>query len=156
MIAQSKNSTASILEYNGKFNCFIIEDGNRDVKVAGETRIDAGEYFLHKRFPTSTDWGGRHYERYNKNFGHDFSLRLWLDPDGTVDPINFTYIMVHIGNFIEDTDGCLLTNFGIQFNPSTGDFFGQKSTDAYKLLYRRMDDIWNKNPNQVVRWTIER
>ena len=114
IVDQTKDSTVSKLNLGNDHFCYIIEDGFRAVKEYGKTRIAGGEYYLLPRKPQPPDdpTGGRHYQSYSKRFGHDFSLRLWKNPEGTINPDNFTFIMVHIGNFIHDTEGCLLTNSG--------------------------------------------
>ena len=48
-IAESQNSTLSQMRIDGAFFCFVIEDGHRDVKVSGETRIPAGTYKVQRR-----------------------------------------------------------------------------------------------------------
>lgn len=103
-----------------------VEDPHRDLgdKVMGETRIPGStRYFLRRR-----TWGGK-FERYKQKFGHDFIAEVYPVP-------NFTDVLIHIANFVTDTEGCL--NIGRTVNdlfagrptPSIG-----KSTDAYIEFY---------------------
>lgn len=128
-IGETKNSTASRLLIDGKFFCFIIEDGHRDEKVPGETRIPAGTYnVVQRKF-------GEHFQKYRERFGHDFSVEIEDVP-------NFRNILIHIGNFIDDTAGCPLTNYGVRYNAIMDRFEGQLSTNAYLGLYHRLDAAW--------------
>lgn len=120
-IAASANSTSSIMTVDGRPLCFVLEDGARDKKVKHETRIPGGVY---KILPRKS---GSFFTKYAKDFGHKFVLHLQDVP-------GFEFILIHIGNTIRDTSGCLLVNrfVGIGIN---GDFSGTDSTSIYKLLY---------------------
>ena len=73
-----------------------LEDEYRRNKVPGETRIPAGKYKLGLR-----KVGGFH-KRYAGMFPwHRGMLEVKDVP-------NFKYILIHIGNWDRDTDGCLL------------------------------------------------
>lgn len=156
IVDQTKDSTVSKLNLGNDHFCYIIEDGFRAVKEYGKTRIAGGEYYLLPRKPQPPDdpTGGRHYQSYSKRFGHDFSLRLWKNPEGTINPDNFTFIMVHIGNFIHDTEGCLLTNSGFTMDHGSGNYRGIGSTVMYKKLYETVKPMFDQK--QVVRWIIYR
>ena len=120
-IGTTANSTASQLFVNGKPFCFIIEDGHRDTKVPGETRISPGRRQVIKRTY------GRIFENYKKRFGHKFALEV----SGVE---NFTDILLHIGCFVKDTRGCPLVNRGICMGKD-GSYYGIDSTGAYLALY---------------------
>lgn len=79
--------------------CFTLEDQHQDVKVAGETRIDAGRYEIIKRTH------GRFYEAYKARWGHAWALEL-------ADVPGFTDILIHTGNKERDTEGCILVGYG--------------------------------------------
>ena len=123
LIAETKNSTASIIKANGEHLGFIIEDGYREIKEYGNTRIPPGTYKLQKRI-----WGG-FYKRYNQRFKHEFSIQLLEVP-------NFSNILIHIGNRPKDTAGCLLINTGVNLDVNTGEWYGQGSIRNYKKLYK--------------------
>lgn len=121
-VSETKVSTVSKLEINGQFICFILEDGHRDIKEYGETRIPAGRYQIIQRY------AGRHFEKYKDRFDHEWSLYI---PDVP----NFKWIMLHIGNTIKDTEGCLLTGNMVGYIPEDDTFKVYYSTKAYLRLY---------------------
>jgi hypothetical protein len=125
--------TISKLLINGAFQCFVLEDEARTVKVRGETRIPAGRYRILLRKE-----GGFH-ERYSKRFGTMHVGMLWLQ-----DVPGFQFILIHLGNTDEDTDGCLL--LGQQMN-AAGSVTG--SERAYRSAYpkiaaaiQRGEEVW--------------
>lgn len=120
LIDETKDSTVSSLYANGNFLSFVIEDGHRDIKEWGKTRIPGGKYNVIKRRY------GRFYERYKSQMGHDFVLELENVP-------NFTAILIHSGNTIKDTNGCLLPNE--YYTKRDGNWVGSSSRSAYKKLY---------------------
>ena len=126
-IAESPNSTMSLLSIGGEFFCFVIEDGFRQRKVAGETRIPGGAYKIIKR--TS----GKFFQRYNARFGLSFALQI-------ADVPGFQDILIHTGNTKDDTRGCLLVAF--QAGRRGADFVGCAGTSvpAYLQLYDRIFD----------------
>lgn len=119
LISETENSTLSLLKYKG-FKCFVIEDGKREKKIYGETRIPGLRSVLVGRR------SGGFFERYKKLFGHEFSLEIKNVP-------GFKWVLLHIGNFIRDTKGCLLLNYGCRL--LDGVFVGIDSKNAYKDFY---------------------
>lgn len=120
-IASTTNSTASLMAVDGRPLCFVVEDGARDKKVKHETRIPAGVF---KILPRKS---GSFFTKYAKAFGHKFVLHLQDVP-------GFEFILIHIGNTIRDTSGCLLVNRFVGLGVD-GNFSGTDSTSVYKLLY---------------------
>lgn len=106
-----------------KFLCFTLEDEHRDVKVRGETRVPAGTYEIKLRKE-----GGFH-NRYSDKFGsmHRGMLHVQNVP-------NFQWILIHIGNTDENTEGCLLVGDSAEQNITKEGFIGQ-STSAYRRIY---------------------
>lgn len=128
------NSTVSLLFVDQRPIGFILEDGYRDIKVPGETRIPPGRY----RVVPSIH--GEKFASYSRRFGHKFSIYVIEVP-------GFSGIMFHIGNTVKDTRGCMLTAGGIELKDR--DFVGTNSTVVYKLLYNlmaaaleRKEEIW--------------
>jgi Family of unknown function (DUF5675) len=119
LLAQTANSTISSIEA-GNYKAILVEDGARKVKVKHETRIPAGRYRIIKRTY------GRIFEKYRADFGQEYVLELENVP-------GFTDILIHIGNSISDTSGCLLPNY--EYYMSYGNYYGRESTQAYKDLY---------------------
>ena len=126
--------TISRLFVNGRFECFTLEDEKRAVKVRGETRIASG------RFRVVLRTVGGFHERYLKKFGPDFHRgMLWI-----TNVPGFEFILFHIGNTDEDTDGCVLV--GQTMNPA-GTISG--SERAYRHFYPpvaaallRGEEVW--------------
>lgn len=124
----SAEETIGKLNMSGRYECWVLEDQKRDVKVKGDTRIPAGRYEIKLRTE------GRIHQNYLAKFGADFhkgTLHLQGVP-------NFQYILIHIGNTEKDTEGCLLT--GKTYTVVNGHFTIQQSTAAYKELYAIIRD----------------
>lgn len=128
LIAETENSSLSVMTLAGEFLCFVLEDGYRPEKVRAETRIPPGIYELKKRTI------GSFYEQYKIRFGHEFSIHV-------TDVPNFENILIHIGNTIDDTAGCLLTGLGVSFN---GNFAVSQSTAAYLQIYESVKLAFDK------------
>ena len=113
-----------------KFLCFTLEDEFREIKISGETRIPAGTYNVTLR----TEGGFN--QRYNDKFGTDFNKgMLWVR-----DVPGFEYILIHIGNSDNDTEGCLLVGDTQTQNITKNGFIGS-STDAYTRIYPPIADV---------------
>jgi hypothetical protein len=117
------DTTISSIAVDTHWNCFGCEDEFRAVKVAKETRIPAGTYRIKLRAE-----GGFH-ERYLAKFGPQFHKgMLWLQ-----DVPNFQWVLIHIGNTDEDTEGCILV--GATANTVPGSLSIGNSLTAYQKLY---------------------
>jgi hypothetical protein len=73
-----------------EFFCYSIEDAYRTTKIAGQTCIPNGEYSLGLR------WSPKFSPRYNHQL-------IWVQ-----DVPNFQFILIHTGNTVDDTEGCLI------------------------------------------------
>lgn len=96
-IYSNNEATLSTVSIDGRFICFGLEDEYREVKVKGETRIPAGVYDIGVRTV-----GGFH-KRYSRKFSHFHKGMLQV-----MDVPGFEYILIHVGNYETNTDGCLL------------------------------------------------
>lgn len=119
-------SSLGLMFVDGMWECFILEDERREVKVKGETRIPAGTYRI-----TLRKEGGTH-ERYAKKFPEFHKGMLWLR-----DVPGFEYILIHIGNADKDTDGCLLVGDSAMQNVTQRGSVGG-SAAAYQRLYTKV------------------
>ena len=136
--SSQKDRTLGILffknhETNEKdFLCFTIEDEKRAVKVYGETRIPQGTYKIEYRKE------GGYHNKYSKRFPsiHRGMLEIRDVP-------NFNYILLHIGNSDDDSDGCLLLGNVLSQNITKDGFLGQ-STECYKRVYPKICDVLDK------------
>lgn len=120
---ETKDCTVSKLYIDGRFECYVLEDESRVVKVRGETRIPAGRYRI-VMHPKS-----RFQAQYLKKFGevHRFGMLLLQKVPG------FDGVLIHIGNTDDDSDGCLLV--GQTFN-GVSTIGG--SARAYQALYGKV------------------
>lgn len=131
-IGTTPNSTGSQLFVDGRPFCFVVEDGHRDKKVYGETRIPGGRYQIIPRYE------GSFFEKYRREHGHKFSIQIANVP-------GFEFILIHIGNTIADTKGCLLVNRNIGIQTTPRDYKGTDSTSVYKLLYSLIEAAFERN-----------
>jgi len=96
-VKSNRDATISRVYVDGAFICHGLEDEYREDKIPGETRIPAGTYKLDVRKE-----GGFH-NRYSRMFGAFHRGMLWVR-----NVPNFKWILIHIGNYESNTDGCLL------------------------------------------------
>jgi hypothetical protein len=122
------DTSLSLLYLDGLFQCYILEDGKRTIKVWGETRIPSGRYKVELK-----TFGGFH-DRYLKNFPNMHMGMIWIR-----DVPNFEGILFHIGNDKDDTAGCLLSGDVVNNNTVVSGNVNN-STVAYKRVY----PIWSQ------------
>jgi hypothetical protein len=138
-VAQGKESTLSQLYINGIFQCYLLEDKIREVKIASQTAIPKGAFSL-----KLNTYGAKNVN-YQKAFGklHQGMIEITGLP-------NFSFVYIHTGNTIKDTAGCPLCGFGFQF--TDGDFQVSQSIAAYKMIYPKLVALAKDNTNRI---TIE-
>ena len=123
-IDQTENSTISKLWIDNKFMGFILEDGEHASKIHGQTRIPGGRYKIIKDYST----------RFKYQFGYCWHI---------IDVPGFSEIKIHKGNWITDTEGCLLPNREIGFDGSNYYGINSKSTyDPMMAMLRMEDSHW--------------
>ena len=138
-VAEGKQSTLSQLYINGIFQCYLLEDKIREVKIASQTAIPAGIFEL-----KLNTWGAKNVD-YKKAFGklHQGMIEISGLP-------NFSSVYIHTGNTIRETAGCPLCGFGFQF--ADGDFQVSQSVAAYKMIYPKLVALAKLENNKI---TIE-
>ena len=96
-VAQGKNSTLSHLYIDGIFQCFLLEDKIRAVKIMKQTAIPEGIF----RLQLNT-WGGMN-KTYFPKYGpiHKGMIEI-------ADLPTFSAVYIHVGNTIVETAGCPL------------------------------------------------
>lgn len=104
-----------------EFQCYTLEDIQRNEKIVGETRIPSGDYVLAPRRY------GKFYEKYKDKFSHSFAIEICDVP-------NFTDVLIHIGNTDADTRGCVLV--GDRADENANAIYA--STNAYLALYEKI------------------
>jgi len=85
-IHKTNNSTIGELFIDGKFECYVLEDIEREVKVHSKTAIPKGTYEV--------------VITMSNRFKINLPLLLKVP--------NFEGIRIHAGNTAKDTEGCLL------------------------------------------------
>lgn len=109
-IHKTATSTIGELSIDGKFECYTLEDIERDVKVKSETAIPKGKY---KVVITPSN-----------RFKRDLPLLLKVP--------NFEGIRIHSGNTNHDTEGCILVG-----QTRAADFIGS-SRKAFDKLFTKL------------------
>ena len=104
------NATIGEMYVDGVFECYTLEDIERDVKIAGKTAIPKGTY------------------KVIINQSNRFKRLLPL----LLNVPNFEGVRIHTGNTDADTEGCILV--GKQKTASTI----IKSRDAFDALFPKM------------------
>lgn len=110
--------TLSKVLIDGEFFCYGLEDPMREKKVYAETAIPNGQYMV----------GLRHSPKFSYRFEHDM---LWVK-----DVPGFEYILIHWGNTVKDTAGCLL--LGNRLGVVSGQIAVLNSIPTYQNFYRKV------------------
>jgi len=103
-------STIGELLIDGVFECFTLEDTEREVKIKGETAIKEGKYKV----------------IINKSNRFKRLLPLLLNVP------EFEGVRIHSGNTNHDTEGCILVG-----QTKSKNFIG-KSRKAFDALFKKM------------------
>jgi hypothetical protein len=114
---------------------YTLEDTFRSEKIKGETRIPQGTYEIKLRTY------GSHHVRYKKRFPEFHKGMLWLQ-----EVPNFTNILIHIGNTIKDTMGCILIGMEAE-----GEDLILRSTTAYIRFYKHVVKAFDKGENVYIK-----
>ena len=112
---RTQNSTIGELTIDGKFECYTLEDTERDVKIKGETAIPKGTY------------------KVIINQSNRFKKLLPL----LINVPNFEGVRIHPGNSNHDTEGCILVGMNRSSDYIT------KSRKAFDYLFKKMKDAKN-------------
>lgn len=110
-IHKTNISTIGELYIDGKFECYTLEDIERDVKIKSETAIPKGTY---KVMITLSN----RFKKY---------MPLLLNVP------NFEGVRIHSGNTNHDTEGCILVG-----QTRSKDFIGQ-SRKAFDKLFKKLE-----------------
>lgn len=107
---KSENSTIGEMTIDGKWECYTLEDKEREVKIKSETAIPKGTY------------------KVIINQSNRFKKLLPL----LLNVPNFEGVRIHPGNTNHDTEGCILVG-----RTRSKDFIGQ-SRKAFESLFAKM------------------
>ena len=105
------------------FLCYTLEDQYQTNKVSGETRIPEGCYEV-----TLRTVGGKH-AAYAARYPDMHHGMLWVR-----NVPGFEYILIHVGNTDDDTEGCLLLGYTASQNIGQEGSIGA-SRKAYERVY---------------------
>ena len=136
-VAQGNESTLSQLYINGIFQCYLLEDKIREVKIASQTAIPKGIFSL-----KLNTYGAKNVE-YKKAFRklHEGMIEITGLP-------NFSFVYIHTGNIIKDTAGCPLCGFGFSF--VDGNYQVSQSVAAYKMIYPKLVALAREPNNKII------
>lgn len=150
-LEQTKDSTVSYLNLNGKFICYVLEDGYRPIKEYGNTRIYAAKQLPVVRLTSELS---RFYKKYRDRYKNrtvglyrgQFVLHITNVKD-------FKYILFHIGNIpwrtrekmFGDTLGCLLPNTSYR-KDLNGHYIGIQSEVAFLKLMDAICEFPEETP----------
>ena len=119
----TNKATEGVLYIDDKFECYTLEDMDRDlenggIKVQDQTAIPKGEYEVIV----------------------DMSTRFKRLMPRLLNVPGFTGIRIHSGNKAADTEGCIIVG---SVNASKTDDWIGGSKDAYNKLFRKITDAIN-------------
>ena len=138
-----KNSTLGILSTViagvTTFFSYTLEDEYREYKLAGKTRIPAGEYEIKLRD------GGNVNKKYYKWFPKIHKGMLWLQ-----NVENFEWIYIHVGNTDKQTEGCILVG-ETAVTSVTNDHKLRDSEAAYARLYEMLIPYLKRGEKVTIR-----
>ena len=136
-IAQGKNSTLSQLYINDIFQCYLLEDKIREEKVPTQTAIPSGVFNL------KLNTIGAKNVNYKKALGklHEGMIEINGIP-------NFSFVYIHTGNTINETNGCPLCGFGFHF--TEGEYVVTQSVAAYRIVYPKLVNLAKSTSNKII------
>ncbi len=136
-VAQGNESTLSQLYINTIFQCYLLEDKIREVKIPYQTAIPSGVFSL-----KLNTYGAKNVD-YKKAFGkmHEGMIEITGIP-------NFSFVYIHTGNTIKDTAGCPLCGFGFQF--IEGNYQVSQSVAAYRMVYPKLVALAKETSNTLI------
>ena len=106
---KTSNSTIGELSIDGKFECYTLEDVEREKKIYGKTAIPKGTYEI------------------VMTMSNRFKIVLPL----LLNVPNFEGVRVHVGNYPKDTEGCILLG-----QTRSIDFIGNSKMAVVKFLQK--------------------
>lgn len=130
-----KDAVNGMLFVDGVFECYVLEDEYRDIKIAGETCIPEGTYPIEYRNE------GGFFNRYTKKYPTIHKGRGMLEIKQIP---NFKWVLFHLGNTDENTAGCVLVGSTQQDLDVSKDGFIGNSKLAYTNFYPKVADALDR------------
>jgi hypothetical protein len=140
-VGDNGDASLSVTYFDGIACCGGVEDQEqKGAKVPKETRVSNGVYKLalraaggfHNRYKAKYD--AKKGEGWHKGMLCVYNAANWKlnCPDGKA----FQYILWHLGNHDDNTEGCYLPNYVLDFQKNRG----SRSGDAYEAIYPILRD----------------
>lgn len=129
-------TTLGLIFLRNKFFAYTLEDTHRDEKIKGKTRIPTGIYSV--GYSPVDPAQSRITRDYLRDFQPWFTRHLHLK-----NVPGFEGIYIHVGNFHENTDGCLLIADGVMAGTSRKSL--QSSRNAYQRFYKIIAALLDSN-----------
>lgn len=126
-VETSEATGGEIRGFNDARVCATLEDAYHAQKIHGQTRIPAGTYRL--GWHTSPKFDGVYRQRVERA-GEKYRGMIQL-----LDVPNYEWVLIHCGNTVADTDGCILV--GERVLQTTNGLYipGGESVPAFLRLY---------------------
>ncbi|MEZ5195997.1 MAG: DUF5675 family protein [Bacteroidales bacterium] len=133
------NTTVGLLNVNGQFYCYTLEDTYHEEKIPGETRIPAGIYTIQFK-KELTELTKKYREKYSEWF--TWHLELQNVPE-------YNSIYIHNGGDHTHTEGCILVSDSLSITDASTTLTNSRMTFQflYKFLKEKLD---NNVPLRIV------
>ncbi|WP_373521924.1 DUF5675 family protein [Aquiflexum sp.] len=129
-------TTLGLIFLRNKFFAYTLEDTHQDEKVRGKTRISAGIYNI--GYSPVDPAHSRITRDYLRDFQPWFTRHLHLR-----NVPEFEGIYIHVGNYHENTEGCILIADGVTAGTSRKSL--RNSRDAYQRFYKIIAALLDSN-----------
>ena len=133
-IIKGDNFTIGKLSINGTFFCYTLEDKDRglaNIKIKGATAIPTGTYKVDME-TISPKYASRGSSSQYASIGNVLPRLVGVK--------GYEGILIHIGNYVKDTEGCILV--GSYYNKENGTISDSKNT--FFELYEMLSDAHKK------------
>lgn len=161
--SKAENSTVgtlTIFDEKGEsiFNCFTLENGGESTSQSGlDRRILADEYYLRWTSSRTNRALTKHYSYWNKNRHlkkitdgtKGNNIAVWVMSE-KIKNHNKRRILIHIGNYPQDTEGCILCGYT---NKNNGKI--ENSTKCINDLFLIFDKYGIENFKLIIKEEAE-
>jgi hypothetical protein len=127
--------------YNNGHICATLEDAYHPEKIHGQTRIPAGTYRLGWHASPRFD---KTYRARVERAGYRYHGMIQL-----LDVPNYEWVLIHCGNTVADTDGCILVGNSVFHGIDGLHIPGGESVPAFLRLYPIMAEAIEKGGAQL-------
>lgn len=135
-LATTQATGGEIRGYNNAHICATLEDAYHAQKIHGQTRIPAGTYRLGWHASPKFD---ALYRKRVERAGERYRGMIQL-----LDVPNYQWVLIHCGNTVADTDGCILVGERVLQTANSLYIPGGESVPAFLRLYPIIADAIEK------------